>query len=176
MNSMETIKKLRELTGAGIMDCKRALEKASGDFNKALEELKKRGLEIAEKKAGRITQQGLVSSYVHLGGKIGVLVEVNCETDFVARCDEFKQLVRDLAMQVAASHPTYVKREEIPAEVIKGKEGEPLESFCAEQCLLEQPFIKDPAQPVRDRVTQVIAKVGENIVVRRFVRFQLGGP
>ena len=156
------------------MDCKRALEAAKGNFEKALEELKKRGLEIAQKKAGRTAQQGVVESYVHAGGKIGVLVEVNCETDFVARCDDFKRLARDLAMQIAATSPTYIRKEDIPADLLKQKKGDHLEAFCKEQCLLEQPFIKDQAITVRDLVIQIIAKVGENIVVRRFIRFQLG--
>ncbi|MBI4436549.1 MAG: elongation factor Ts [Candidatus Omnitrophica bacterium] len=172
---MELIKKLRALTGAGIMDCKRALEEASGNFDKALEHLKKRGDQIAQNKAGRTANQGLVESYVHTGGKIGVLVEVNCETDFVARCDDFKRLARDLAMQIAAASPTYLQREDIPPEVLEGKKGNGLETFCKERCLLEQPFIKDQMLTVRDLLTQVVAKVGENIVVRRFVRFQLGG-
>lgn len=171
---METIKKLRELTGAGIMDCKRALDQAKGNFDKALEALRRRGHEIAEKKASRAANQGVVESYIHTGGKIGVLVELNCETDFVARCDDFKRLARDLAMQIAAIPPLYIRREEIPAEVQKQKQGDHLEEFCKANCLLEQPFIKDQTLTVRDLVTQVIAKVGENIVVRRFIRFKLG--
>ena len=171
---METIKKLRELTGAGVMDCKRALDAASGNFEKALEALRKRGHEIAEKKSSRAANQGLVESYIHTGGKIGVLVEVNCETDFVARCDDFKRLARDLAMQVAATSPPYVRREGIPAEILKEKKGDILDEFCKENCLLEQPFIKDQALTIRDLLTQVIAKVGENIVVCRFIRYHLG--
>ena len=171
---METIKKLRELTGAGMMDCKRALDAASGNFEKALEALRKRGHEIAEKKSSRAANQGLIESYIHTGGKIGVLVELNCETDFVARCDDFKRLVRDLAMQIAATSPAYIRREDIPAEILKEKKGNPLEEFCKEQCLLAQPFIKDQMLTIQDLLTQVIAKVGENIVVRRFIRFQLG--
>ncbi len=156
------------------MDCKRALDAVGGDFERALEELKKRGHEIAAKKSGRAANQGLVESYVHTGGKIGVLVEVNCETDFVARCDDFKKLARDLAMQVAATHPAYLRREDIPSEILKEKKGDPLAEFCKEHCLLEQPFIKDQTLTIRDLLIQVIAKVGENIVVRRFIRFQLG--
>jgi len=171
---VESIKKLRELTGAGVMDCKRALEKASGNVDKALEELRKRGHEIAEKKSGRATHQGLVESYIHAGGKIGVLVEINCETDFVARCDDFKRLARDLAMQIAAARPAFIRREEIPSEILKEKQGDHLEDYCKENCLLEQPFIKDQTLTIRDLLTQVVAKVGENIVVRRFIRFQLG--
>ncbi len=171
---MESVKKLRQMTGAGIMDCKKALEKASGDLNKALEILKKQGLAIAAKKAGRVANQGTVASYIHMGGKIGVLVEVNCETDFVARCDDFKALARDLAMQVAATNPTYLQKEDIPKEVLKEKQNDHFEEFCKEHCLLQQPFIKDQAMTVQDLLTQVIAKVGENIVVRRFIRFGLG--
>lgn len=171
---MESIKKLRELTGAGVMDCKRALEAASGDFDKALEALRKRGHEIAEKKSTRAANQGLIESYIHTGGKIGVLVELNCETDFVARCDDFKRLARDLAMQIAATPPAYIRREDIPAEILKEKKSAHLEEFCKANCLLEQPFIKDQALTIRDLLTQVIAKVGENIVVRRFIRFRLG--
>ena len=156
------------------MDCKRALDAASGNFEKALEALRKRGHEIAEKKSSRTAHQGLIESYIHTGGKIGVLVELNCETDFVARCDDFKRLVRDLAMQIAATSPPYIRREDIPAEVLKGKKGDPLEEFCKANCLLEQPFIKDQALTIRDLLTQVVAKVGENIVVRRFIRYQLG--
>jgi len=172
---MELIKKLRELTGAGVIDCKRALEEASGNFDKALENLKKRGIQIAQEKAGRTANQGLVESYIHTGGKIGVLVEVNCETDFVARCDDFKRLARDLAMQIAAGSPAYLQREDIPPEVLEERKGNGFDAFCKEHCLLEQSFIKDQTLTVRDLLTQVIAKVGENIVVRRFVRFQLGG-
>ena len=171
---MESVKKLRKLTGAGIMDCKRALDAAKGDFDKALEALKRRGHEIAAKKAGRTAGEGLVGSYVHAGGKIGVLVEVNCETDFVARCDDFKQLARDLAMQIAATNPSYIEREEIPKEVLKEKKGNHLEEFCKAACLLEQPFIKDESLSIRDRVAEVVGKVRENIVVRRFIRFKLG--
>jgi len=171
---MDTLKKLRELTGAGVMDCKRALDEASGNFDKALEVLKKRGLAMVAKKAGRAAHQGLVESYIHLGGKIGVLVEVNCETDFVARCDDFKNFTKDLAMQIAASNPTYVKREDIPQDVRDEHQGNHFDEFCKNNCLLEQPFIKDQAVTVQDLLSQVVAKLGENIVVSRFTRFQLG--
>ena len=171
---MDLLKRLREKTGAGVMDCKQALAEAKGDFEGALKALEKRGHEIAAKKATRQAKEGLVVSYVHAGGKIGVLVEINCETDFVARCDDFKDLAKDIAMQVAASDPSYVSREEVPSEQIKGEQDGPLENFYKTHCLLEQPFIKDEHLTIRDRLTQVIAKVGENIVVRRFVRFRLG--
>lgn len=174
MTEVESVKNLREKTGAGIMDCKRALSEAKGDFNKALELLQKRGHEIAAKKAQRQAKEGLVTSYVHTGGKIGVLVEINCETDFVARCDDFKTLARDVAMQIAATNPAYITREQVPADQIQDKKDGPLDHFYKEHCLLEQPFIKDESRTIRDCLTQVIAKVGENIVVRRFTRFQLG--
>ncbi len=171
---MDILKKLREVTGAGVMDCKRALDAASGNFDKALEALRRRGHEIAEKKSTRVANQGVIESYIHTGGKIGALVELNCETDFVARCDDFKRLARDLAMQIAATPPAYIRRDDIPAEILKEKKGDPLDEFCKKACLLEQPFIKDQALTIRDLLTQVIAKVGENIVVRRFIRFKLG--
>jgi elongation factor Ts len=193
----DQIRELREKTGAGIMDCKAALAETRGDLEKAIDHLRKKGLAAAGKKSGRTTSEGLIGSYIHAGGKIGVLVEVNCETDFVARTDEFKELARDLAMQVAGSLPParYVRREEVPQEVLdrereifaaqareakkpeaviqKMVEGK-LEKFYQEACLLEQPFIKDPQVKIKDIVTRKIAKVGENIQIRRFVRFQLG--
>ena len=168
------LKKLREKTGAGIMDCMRALTEAKGDFDKALKVLEKRGHEIAAKKADRQAKEGLVVSYIHPPGKIGVLVELNCETDFVARCDDFKNLARDIAMQIAAANPSYLSREDVPADEIKDQKDGPLENFYQQRCLLEQPFIKDESRTVRDCLTQVIAKVGENIVIRRFARYQLG--
>ena len=156
------------------MDCKRALLEAKGNPEAALKLLEKRGHEIAAKKAQRQAKEGAVASYVHTGGKIGVLVEINCETDFVARCDDFKELAKDIAMQIAATDPLYVSREEIPPDQIKDKQNGPLENFYKTHCLLEQPFIKDEHLTIRDRLTQVVAKVGENIVIRRFARFQLG--
>ncbi|HOB91812.1 MAG: translation elongation factor Ts [Bacillota bacterium] len=193
--SAEMVKKLRERTGAGMMDCKKALVEAEGDIEKAIVILRERGLAAAAKKAGRTASEGLVDSYIHLGGRVGVLIEVNCETDFVAKTDEFKQLVRDLAMQVAASKPMVVRREEVPAEAIEQEkavyraqalnEGKPenvvdkivegrLEKFYEQICLLEQPFIKDQDKTVGDLVTEKIALLGENISVRRFARFELG--
>lgn len=194
--SSGTVKELREKTGAGIMDCKRALADSGGDLEKAIDLLRQKGLSAAAKKASREAKEGLVSSYIHGGGKIGVLVEVNCETDFVARNSEFQELVRDISMQIAASNPSYVRREDVPADVldrerniyiIQAKEsGKPehvldkivegkVEKFYLETCLIEQPFIKDPSVTINDMVQQKIAKVGENILVKRFTRYQLGG-
>jgi elongation factor Ts len=193
----ELVKQLRELTGAGVMDCKAALEASGGDLGKAIEFLRKKGLADAAQKAHRAAREGLVGSYIHPGGKIGVLVEVGCETDFVARTDGFQQLVKDLAMQVAAANPAYVSREDVPGDVLEKEreiyrqqmadqkkppqvidkivEGK-LEKFYAEQCLLDQPFIKDAAGKtnVKDLVGQVSARVGEKVVIRRFSRFQVG--
>lgn len=148
------------------MECKKALTEAHGDINRAIQILKERGLAKAAKRAERIASQGVIDAYIHAGGRIGSMVEVNSETDFVARTDEFKALAHDIAMQVAATAPRYVSCEEVPPDV--------KEDPC-EICLMEQPFIKNPSQTVRDRVNEVIAKTGENIVVRRFVRFELGG-
>jgi elongation factor Ts len=191
----EMVKELREKTGAGMMDCKNALVEADGDMERATTILREKGLATAAKKAGRIASEGLVDAYIHLGGRIGVLVEVNCETDFVAKTDEFKQLVKDIAMQVAASKPMCVRREELPEDVIEQEkavyraqglnEGKPekivdkivegrMEKFYQQVCLLEQPFIKDPDRTVQDIVNERIAKIGENISVRRFARFEMG--
>lgn len=193
--SSQLVKELREKTGAGILDCQKALTENGNDIEKAIDYLRQKGLAAAAKKSGRETNQGLVHSYIHMGGKIGVLIEVNCETDFVARNDEFKAFVNDLALQVAAAKPTYVKREDIAQEVqdkeraiyeAQAKEmGKPpaawpkivegkLEKFYQENCLLEQSFIKDPAVIIKDLVSQKIAKIGENMNIRRFTRFQLG--
>ncbi|HHW44588.1 translation elongation factor Ts [Desulfofundulus thermobenzoicus] len=189
------VKELRERTGAGMMDCKRALTETGGDMEKAVDFLREKGLAAAAKKAGRITTEGVVDAYIHGGGRIGVLVEVNCETDFVAKTDEFRLFVRDIAMQIAASRPEYVRREDVPEDVIARErevltaqarnEGKPekiiqkmvegrLEKFYKEVCLLEQPFIKDPDITVQQLLTEKIAKIGENISVRRFVRYELG--
>jgi elongation factor Ts len=188
------VKELREQTGAGFMDCKRALEEAGGDIEKAVAALREKGLAAAAKKAGREAREGLVSSYIHQGGRLGVLIEVNCETDFVARTEEFQKLVRDLAMQVAGLAPTYVDAASIPAEVLEAKkaelladpatQGKPedvrvkivegqLAKWYKEVCLLDQPF-RDEDRAVRDLVTEKIATIGENIRVRRFTRFALG--
>ena len=163
--SVEAIKELRERTGAGIMDCKRALQKSKGDPAKAEEILREQGIASAAKKASRATNQGVVESYIHSGGRIGAIVEVNCETDFVARTPDFKELAHDLAMQVAAMSPLYVDDSEIP----DGDEVDPQQA-----CIMQQPFIKDPSQTVQDLVNNAISKLGENVRVRRFARFSLG--
>jgi elongation factor Ts len=189
------VQELREKTGAGMMDCKRALTECGGDLGKAEETLRKKGLAAAQKKAGRVAAEGAVGSYVHLGGKIGVLVEVNCETDFVARTDAFQALVKDLAMHVAAMAPLYVRREEVPAEVAakemeiaRGQAREQkkpeaivekiaqgkVEKFYQQTCLMEQPFVKDDKKKVQDVMNEAVAKIGENIQVRRFARFVCG--
>ncbi len=194
--SAELVKELRARTGAGMMDCKRALDEAGGDMERAVEWLREKGLAAAAKKAGRVAAEGLVHSYIHPGGRIGVLVEVNCETDFVARTDEFRQLVHDLAMQVAAAAPRYVAREEVPPDEVErerqilrartleeGKpphvvdrivEGRLEKQFFAQACLLEQPFIKNPDVTVGQLVKEAVARLGENVIVRRFARFELG--
>ncbi|MEW6661221.1 MAG: translation elongation factor Ts [Bacillota bacterium] len=195
MISSGQVKELRERTGAGMMDCKRALEATQGDLEKAVEFLREKGLAAAAKKAGRVTSEGAVEAYIHGGGRIGVLVEINCETDFVAKTDEFRELCKDIAMQIAASKPEFVSRNEVsPAIVDKERsilraqalnEGKPekivdkmvegrIDKFFKEVCLLEQPFIKDPDISVQDLITQKIAKIGENITIRRFSRFELG--
>ena len=191
----QLVKELRERTGAGMMDCKSALVESGGDLELASEVLRKRGLAAAAKKAGRIAADGAVGSYIHAGGKIGVLVEVNCETDFVARTDDFQELVRDIAMHVAAADPRYLSRGEVTEEVLAKEreifrqraldEGKPenvvdrivegrLGKFYAETVLLEQPFVKDPDKTVEQMIAEKIAKIGENIRVRRFARYQLG--
>lgn len=192
--SAQDVKKLRDQTGAGMMDAKAALEEAGGNAEKALEVLRLKGLSKAQKKADRETKNGLIDAYIH-GGKIGVLVEVNCETDFVARTDDFKDFVRDIAMHIAATDPRYISREEVPAELIEAEKtviekevsasGKPaehaekivagkLDKFYAEICLLEQPFVKDPGQTISDLTKGMIAKLGENIVIGRFSRLALG--
>lgn len=189
------VKELRERTGAGMMDCKNALVQCTGDMEKAIDELRAKGLAKAAKKAGRVASEGLVISYIHGGGRIGVLVEVNCETDFVAKTPEYKQLAYDIAMQIAASNPAYIKRDEVPAadmererQVLRAQaleEGKPekiiekmidgrIEKFYKENCLLEQPFIKDPDKTVEQLIHENIARIGENINVRRFSRYEVG--
>jgi elongation factor Ts len=193
--SMEFIKDLRQRTGAGVVDCKVALQEAKGDVDKAIEYLRRKGLATAAKKAGRIATEGLVSSYIHAGGKIGVLVEVNCETDFVAKTEDFQNFVKNVAMQIAAANPQYVRREEIPenvldkereiyrAQALESKKPEKvidkivegkLERFYSEVCLLEQTYIKDGDLTVKEVLDALIGKIGENIQIRRFSRFQLG--
>ena len=193
--STALVKELRERTGAGIVNCKKALAEHGGDIEKAIDFLREKGLAAAAKKAGRAAQQGVVGSYIHGGGKIGVLVEVNCETDFVARTEEFQRLVKDVAMQVAAANPRCVRREEIsdaelerertvyrvqaeesgkPAKVIEKIVAGKVEKFYGENCLLEQAFIRDPGKTVQDVVNEAVGRTGENIVVNRFSRFQIG--
>jgi len=193
--SSQLVKELREKTGAGILDCQKALRENADDIEKAIDYLRQKGLAAAQKKAGRETNQGLVHAYIHMGGKIGVLIEVNCETDFVARNEEFKAFVNDLALQVAAAKPSFVRREDIAKEIVdkeraiyegQAKEmGKPpaawpkivegkLEKFYQESCLMEQAFIKDPAITIKDLLSQKIAKIGENMNIRRFTRYQLG--
>ena len=189
------VKELRAKTGAGILDCQKALQENGSDIEKAIDFLRQKGLAAAQKKAGRETKEGLISSYIHAGSKIGVLLEVNCETDFVARNDEFQAFVKDVALQIAASQPAFVKREDIPEDLIQREKnvylgqvkesGKPeaawekivngkLEKFYQEQCLLEQGFIKDPKVTIQDMVSHKIAKLGENISISRFTRYQLG--
>jgi elongation factor Ts len=189
------VKELRERTGAGMMDCKSALAETQGDMEKAVDLLRKKGLAAAAKKAGRVAAEGAVGSYIHAGGRIGVLVEVNCETDFVTKTEQFQQLVRDVAMHIAAAEPRFVRREEVTPDVLERERaiyreqaaatGKPanviekivdgkLEKFYAEACLLEQPFVKNPDQTVGQLVTEAVARIGENIQVRRFARFKLG--
>ncbi len=191
-----TVKELREKTGAGMMDCKRALEESSGNMEEAQKLLRERGITKVERRASRETKEGIVEAYIHPGGKIGVMIEVNCETDFVAKTDEFKQLVRDLAMQVAATDPLSVSSDDLDASIIdketeiymkQAREtGKPdniidrivkgrLQKYFQEVCMLDQPFVKETDKSVRDLVTDVASKIGENIVIRRFVRYQLGG-
>jgi elongation factor Ts len=174
--SASQVKDLREKTGAGIMDCKRALEDAGGDINQAIAILKQQGLAKAEKKSGRAATDGLVEPYIHAGGRIGALVEVNCETDFVGRTSEFRTLAHDIAMQIAASSPKWVSEDQIPEDAWDGLIQEYGDKAKAVQavCLLDQVFIKDGRRTIRDLVNDNIAKVGENIVVRRFARFELG--
>ncbi len=191
--STDAIKKLRDKTNAGIVACQKALKESGGDVDKAVEILRKQGVALASKKAGRTAKEGRVESYIHQGGKIGVLVEINCESDFVARNDDFKTFVKDVAMQIAATNPMYVKREDVPAaalaketEIIKAQlVGKPaasvekiiegkLNKFYEDACLMEQPFVKDPSLKIKDILTSMIGKIGENIVIRRFVRFQTG--
>jgi len=189
------VKELRERTGCGMMDCKNALVEAGGDLEKAIEVLRSKGLAKAAKKAGRVASEGLVEAYIHLGGRIGVLVEVNCETDFVAKTNEFKQLCRDIAMQIAAARPEFVSRDEVSPEIIEREkrilrqqalnEGKPekviekmvegrMEKYFKESCLLEQVFIKDQDKTIQEVVNEYIVRLGENITVRRFARFEVG--
>lgn len=190
---LEIVRQLREKTSAGVTDCKEALEESGGNIDKAIDVLRKKGVDTARKKAGRMTKEGCIESYIHPGSKIGVMIEVNCETDFVAKNEEFRKLVKDLLLQIAASNPLYIRKEDVPSDLIE-KEKEllsaqekdkpanvvekivsgRLEKFYQDICLLEQPFVKDPKNTVCAYITSVIARTGENIVVRRFIRYQLG--
>ena len=191
----KTVKELRERTNATLMDCKKALQEAGGNLEKAIDLLREKGLKTSQKKATRNAKDGLVSSYIHPGGKIGVLIEVNCETDFVARTDDFKELVKNLSMQIAASNPLYLKREDVPLSVLEKekdiyrnqalREGKPekivdkiiagkIEKFFSEVCLLEQSYVREPEVTIKELLDTTIGKLGENIIIRRFCRFQLG--
>lgn len=193
--SATTVKELRDKTGAGFMECKSALAETGGDIEKAIDVLRKKGLSAAAKKASRETREGIVGSYIHVGGKVGVLVEVNCESDFVARTGEFQELVKDIAMQIAAADPHFVRREEVTPDVLQREgviymqqalsSGKPkavvekivegkMEKFYSEACLMEQAFIKDPKITIQELVSAKVAKIGENIRVNRFARFKIG--
>ena len=195
MFTAQDVVKLRASTGAGMMDCKKALTESNGDFDKAVTWLREKGIAAAAKKADRIAAEGAVGSYIHMGGKIGVLVEINCETDFVARSDQFKNLLKDISMQIAAANPKYVTIEEVPAdEVEKEKEvltaqslneGKPanvvekmvqgrIQKFYKEICLMEQDFVKDPSKTVKEIINDAVLTIGEKITVRRFVRYEMG--
>jgi len=169
--TVDTIKELRELTSCGVIECKNALEEAGGDITKAKKILQRRGLELAAKKGGRAAKEGRIETYIHQGAKIGVIVEVNCETDFVARNEDFCRFTRDVAMHIAAVNPKYVKREDIPAEVL-AEEKDP-DAFIKEKCLIEQPFVKDSKKTIQDCVTSLVASIGENIYISRFVRYKV---
>jgi elongation factor Ts len=189
------VQKLREMTGAGMMDCKKALTETGGDFDKAIDYLRTKGLQKVDKKAGRATEQGIIQAYIHPGSRLGVLVEINCETDFVARTEVFLNFAKDVAMQIAAAKPVTVAREDVSSAVIEHEleiyrgqareQGKPenviermivgkLDKFYQENCLLEQAFVKDPDKTIRDYLNETISKLGENMVIRRFVRYQLG--
>ncbi len=193
--SSEDVKKLRDKTGVGIMDCKKALKECGGDFNKAVDFLRKKGVEVANKRSGRQTSQGSVASYIHMGGKIGVLVEINCESDFVAKADNFVNFVKDVSMHIAAASPDWVSRDEVPADVLdKEKEilkeqalksGKPekiidkivegkISKFFTQRCLLDQPFVKDSDKTIQQLLDELMGKTGEKCVIRRFARYQLG--
>jgi len=168
----DDIKRLREETSCGVIDCKKALDNAQGDFNKAKEFLRKRGLEMAAKKSDRVAKEGRVESYIHNGNKIGVVVEVNCETDFVARNEDFCKFTRELAIHIAAVSPKYIKKEDVPPDVL-AKEADP-EAFIKANCLLAQPYVKDPGKSIQDLLNELVAKIGENIIVGRFARYKVG--
>jgi len=170
--SMDDIKQLREETSCGVIDCKNALEKAGGNIDKAKQLLKEKGLEMAAKKGSRLAKEGRVEAYVHMGNKIGVLLEVNCETDFVARSEDFIRFTKDVAMHIAAMNPRYISEEDVPGDVLS-READ-AKAFAKENCLMVQPSVKDPGMSIRDYLNSLVAKIGENIVVRRFGRYQVG--
>lgn len=195
MITAEMVKELRTLTGAGMMECKNALVETGGDKEKAINLLREKGLSKASKKSERTAVEGIIDSYIHLGGKIGVLIEVNCETDFVAKNEDFKSFVRDLCLQIAAANPSYISREEVPSEIVENekeilrkqalREGKPenivekivtgkLEKFYQDNCLLEQLFVKDQEITIGELLREKVAKIGENIVIRRFTRYEVG--
>ena len=172
MITAEQIKQLRESTSCGVIECKKALEEAGGNLDKAKEVLRKRGLELAAKKGSRVANQGRVESYIHAGSKIGVLIELNCETDFVAQNQDFAKLSRDLAMHIAATAPKYIRKEDVPAEVL-AKQTHP-DAYIKEVCLMEQNFVKDTSKTITDCINALIASIGENIQVGRFIRYKVG--
>ena len=195
MISANLVKELRERTGAGMMDCKKALTETNGDTEKAIEYLREKGLSAAAKKAGRIATEGLIETYIHGGGRIGVILELNCETDFVAKTDEFRELAKDIAMHIAAARPEFLNPDEVPKDVIEKEksiltaqalnEGKPekivekmvegrISKYFKDVCLVEQPFVKDPDKTISQLITEKVAKIGENISIRRFVRYELG--
>ncbi len=191
----QMVKDLRDKTGAGMMDCKKALAENDGDMEKAIDFLRQKGLAVAAKRAGRATSEGVVEAYIHAGGKLGVMVELNCETDFVAKTDDFREFARDVAMHVAAANPVSLSRDDVPAEIVERERqiyvqqaldsGKPenivekmvagkVDRFLSEICLLEQQFVKNPEKSIQDMLTELIGKMGENVSIRRFVRFQVG--
>ena len=171
-SSVDKIKELRDITCSSIAHCKKALEESNGDIKQAVVFLRKQGLEIAAKKQSRAAKEGRVDSYIHHGNKIGVLLEVNCESDFVARNEEFTKFTRDLAMQIAATSPEYIKKEDVPSEVLKHEKDK--EEYYKNNCLLEQVFVKDPSLMIKDYLGSIVGKMGENIVIRRFIRYKIG--
>jgi elongation factor Ts len=191
----QMVKDLRDKTGAGMMDCKKALSENAGDMEKAIDFLRQKGLAVAAKRAGRATSEGVIETYIHAGGKLGVMVELNCETDFVAKTDDFREFARDVAMHIAAANPVSLTREDVPVDIVERERqiyvqqaldsGKPenivekmvtgkIDRFLSEICLLEQQFIKNPEKSIQDMLTELIGKMGENVSIRRFVRFQVG--
>jgi elongation factor Ts len=170
--NLDDIKRLREMTSMGVNDCKKAIDEAMGDFDKAFKLLKDRGAKIVEAKKDRRTSQGLIEAYIHFSGNLGAIVEVNCETDFVARTDNFKKFVKDLAVHVAAAGPKYLAKENVPAEALKTEAS--AEDYLKTNCLLEQPFVKDASLTIKDYLSNITSQTGENVVIKRFVRFALG--